>query len=57
MKTGILIAGMCVCGLLALAKILGLLFVDFSVKQLIYALALVSVAIGMLTASRTNPNA
>ena len=47
MKTGLLIASIAVCALLAAAKVWGLLFVEFSAKQLVYAAALAGAAVGM----------
>jgi hypothetical protein len=52
MKSGLLIAGIFICGTLAVARVWGLIFLEFSIKQLIYAGAFACAAIGMIIALR-----
>lgn len=52
MKKIILIIGICVLGLLGVAKIGGLIFLEFSVKQAVYAVALLVTAYAMFTSLR-----
>lgn len=55
MKKALLIIGICVFGLLGLAKIWALIYVKFSVKQTIYAATMLGAAIAMFMALRDTP--
>jgi hypothetical protein len=54
MKKPLLITGICVCGLMGFAKIWGLIILEFSVKQTVYAATLLAAALAMFTALRTS---
>ena len=52
MKRPLLILGIFVCGFLGLAKVWGLIFLEFSTKQATYAVAFLGAACSMLAALR-----
>jgi len=55
MKKALLILGICIFGLLGLAKIWGLIYLKFSEKQTVYAAAMLAAAIAMFIALRDTP--
>jgi len=55
MKKTLLIVGICICGLLGLAKIWGLIYLKFSMKQTVYAATMLTAAIAMFIALRETP--
>jgi len=52
MKTTLLVIGIVVCGLLGLAKIWGLIFLEFTIKQAVYAACLLAAAASMAISLR-----
>jgi hypothetical protein len=52
MKKALLILGICICGLLGIAKIWGLIFLQFSVKQTVYVFIMLGAALAMFFALR-----
>jgi hypothetical protein len=54
MKKALLILGVIVFGLLGVLKIWGLIYLQFSVKQTVYAVAMLASAVGMLIALRSD---
>ena len=54
MKKALLILGVIVFGLLGVLKVWGLIYLQFSVKQTVYAVVMLASAIGMLIALRSD---
>jgi hypothetical protein len=52
MRAALLIIGIVICGLLAAVKIWGLVFIQFSIKQLIYVVSFGLAAVACYTALR-----
>jgi hypothetical protein len=54
MKRTLLIVGICLCGFLVVAKVWGLIFIQFSIKQAVYAVALLGAVVAMSAALRSS---